>query len=806
MITKMKKTLLLIITVLLNTLCIFSQNTIATSSKANSETLQIGVKTISNNSFTNFILTVSYNETAKTFSIEDKASGKIFVKDGILEGAEKIIDQETVTSSAFGRGKILKINKSDGGYFSLELFPKQPFLFITTTIKNNKPEAENISSIVPANFKLNLGKAANELKTLGTGGLSDPDKNPGSYVFLTTVDPKSRNGVVTGWLTHEKGCGVLFSEVINDEINIKTQIDYGQLRIDSGKTETLETFVIGYFNDARLGEEYFADAIAKKLNIKIKPHNAVYCTWYSEKNGGAGSEKSSIELADFIKKNLKSYGLKTFQIDDQWQGAETYNGPRRGFDRVDPKGGYPNGMTKTAKAVKDAGLQAGIWWMPFARNHEDPEYKDKQNWFANRDNGKPYETRWGGTSLDLTNPEVLNHISNLSKTLKGWGYNYFKMDGLWTGTVTEHVYINDGYKNDTMGNCKPLLNNQKTQIQAYRDGLKTLRKAVGSDVFFSGCAISQNMRTFGASMGLVDAMRIGPDFNHDGQGLLTGVIRGARLYFLNGRIWWNDLDPALLRGDGNRVVNINIKDEKRNIENLRMLPSWVALTGAVYLSSDWLPDLPKEKIEIMKRCMSPHNAVSRPVDAFNKQISSIWLTTDIKSGVRRDIIGIFNWDTIPHNFGAKTDWTGLENDKVYFAYDFWGNKILPDISNSFNYDLQPRTCKVIAVRAKSNHPVIVSTSRHVTQGIVDIKKEEWKNGILFVTSEIIGGDDYEIRIAGLNPTTSDGENWELKELKISENSKNISIKALPQTEKGWLRIVISTKNDCIVKWQAIFKK
>ena len=135
MITKMKKTHLLIITVLLNTLCIFSQNTIATSSKANSETLQIGVKTISNNSFTNFILTVSYNETAKTFSIEDKASGKIFVKDGILEGAEKIIDQETVTSSAFGRGKILKINKSDGGYFSLELFPKQPFLFITTTIK-----------------------------------------------------------------------------------------------------------------------------------------------------------------------------------------------------------------------------------------------------------------------------------------------------------------------------------------------------------------------------------------------------------------------------------------------------------------------------------------------------------------------------------------------------------------------------------------------------------------------------------------------------------------------------------------------
>jgi polyribonucleotide nucleotidyltransferase len=86
--------------------------------------------------------------------------------------------------------------------------------------------------------------------------------------------------------------------------------------------------------------------------------------------------------------------------------------------------------------------------------------------------------------------------------------------------------------------------------------------------------------------------------------------------------------------------------------------------------------------------------------------------------------------------------------------------------------------------------------------MVDIKKEEWKNKTISVTSEIIGGDDYEIRIAGL----SDGGNWKLQELKIPGNNKDITIKALPQSENGWLRIVISSKNDCTVKWQAIFKK
>ena len=50
--------------------------------------------------------------------------------------------------------------------------------------------------------------------------------------------------------------------------------------------------------------------------------------------------------------------------------------------------------------------------------------------------GTPYETVWGGTSLDLTNPNVKEHLLELARTLHGWGFNYFKMDGLWTGSVT----------------------------------------------------------------------------------------------------------------------------------------------------------------------------------------------------------------------------------------------------------------------------------------------------------------------------------------------------------------------------------
>lgn len=753
-----------------------------------------------NSVITNQFLTAKYNAEGKNLEVAFKSANRTFLKNIIPNGITGIVNKKEVFSKVFGKGSALILSTSDGT-ISFALYPSQPFLFVQQTIKNTRKDLLDIQKLNPISFSIDLNKPATNLKTLGTGGLLDADKNPGSYVFLTTVDPSNRNGVVAGWLTNEKGSGVLFSGVKNGLVEIKAQIDYGHLRLPAGATEATETLLIGYFNDARLGEEQFADAIAKQQHIKLKPRTAVYCTWYAEKNGGAGTEASTIELAKFVKDKLNPFGLGAIQIDDQWQAGGQYNGPHRGFDRVDPKGGYPNGMSATAAAIRKEGMMAGIWWMPFARNHQDPEYKDKQNWFAYRTNGKPFETTWGGTSLDLTNPDVKNHLSYVAKKMLDWGYNYFKMDGLWTGTVTEQIYINDGYKNDSIGNSKPLFNPLKTQIEAYRDGLKLLRKAVGEDVFFSGCCVSQNMRSFGGSMGLVNSMRIGPDFNHDGQSIRTGVIRASRLYFLNGRVWWNDPDPSMLREGGKSSADA-AAGGIGSLTRARLLPSYVAITSQFFLSSDWLPDLPNDRIEIMKRCMASHIGVARPVDGFDKTLPTIWLASDQKTGTKRNVIGLFNWDTNPQNIGSSTKWAGLDDKSAYYAFDFWDNKPLADMNGKFELNLPAEACKIIAVRAKSNHPVVVSTSQHVTQGMIDLLKEDWSNGTLSGTSKLIAGDPYEIRVAGLN----DGGKWKLKLASLVKNNDGITIKVLPQQENGWIRVVIKSKNSKVVNWKLNFVK
>ena len=618
-------------------------------------------------SIENKTLAVRYDDTAKTFSVTDKSSGQVFLAEGRLEGAAATARVEGAKDSVFGKGRRIVMKRVDRGEDSLELYENLPFVLVRGTRRNGGQEYLDLQKSIAATFTINLEKPASELKTVGTGGLLAPDKNPGSYLFLTCADPATRRGVVAGWITEDRGSGVLFSRVTNGQVNFKAQIDYGHLRISAGKSAQLETLAIGIFDDARIGAERYADAIKQQYAIKLRPPSAVYCSWYAEKHGQAGDENSTVELAKFSAKELKPFGFGVVQIDDEWQDGKHYNGPRRGFDRARPDGPYPHGIAPLAADVNHLGLTFGLWWLPFGRNYQDPEYKDRQDWFVKGMDGKPYDTAWGGTCLDLTVPAVRAQLAYIARLYRSWGVKYYKMDGLYTGAACEQVYVNDGYKEDHFGNTLPFHDPLVSNIEAYRSGLKLLRKNAGDDVFFSGCCVAQNMREF-CAIGLVDSMRIGPDYNADGNGTKTGPIRGSRLYFLNGRVWWNDPDPCIVRASGEAMGCQPV-----TLDQARMGASWVAITGQFFLISDWLPDLPSERLEVLKRTMTHHHATARPVDYFDHFLPATWLVTGTNDPVCRNVIGVFNQETNELNLDYSCAKLGLDPAKSYYAYDFWAN-------------------------------------------------------------------------------------------------------------------------------------
>jgi len=738
----------------------------------------------------NEFLQARFDRATGRFSLTAKPSQHVFLRDGRFSnpgGAAKITN---VADTRFGTAQAIELETPGGNRDALLLFPKLPFALFRSSMHNGGTDVIVTNNFRPLSAMVDLGKPAADLKTLGTGGLLTAGKNPGSYVWLAVAEPITRRGVVSGWLTHDRGSGIVFSSEEGDRVRLDGQIDYGWLRIAPGRTEELETLAIGYFDDARLGLEKWADTVAKVYEIQLPAQPAGYCTWYSRPYGGASDEKHLAELSTFSAKQLAPFGFSVVQIDDHWQAGISTNGPHRNFSTHAPNGPYPAGMKSAADQIKSLGLVPGLWFMPFAGTYYDPFFREHQDWFVKDAHSAPYETKWGGTCLDMTHPGARDYLrSNIRRIASEWGYQYFKMDGLWTGTATRQVYVNSGYRDDGIGDAV-LHDPEKTNIEAYRDGLKLVREAAGKSVFLLGCCSPQNMRSYGGAFGLVDAMRIGPDNGAGWSSLLRGPTFGSRHYFLHGRVWYNDPDPIYVR------TNVPL-------QQAQAICSWVTLSGQLNLSSEWLPGLPPERLDLLKRTMPGHGLLPRPADLFEEPVPRIWLLTDERRPPRRDVIGLFNWSDQPSTFDTALEHIGLARNTVYVAFDYWANTLLEAVTNRLQTELPPRSCRIVAVRPRLDRPQLISTSRHLTQGMVDVLEENWNESksVLSGRSKVVADDPYELRIV----LPSGKSNWQMDSVRIANEDRDAGVRSDFKADTTLVRATIRSPANREVTWTIHFK-
>ena len=206
--------------------------------------------------------------------------------------------------------------------------------------------------------------------------------------------------------------------------------------------------------------------------------------------------------------------------------------------------------------------------------------------------------------------------------------------------------------------------------------------------------------------------------------------------------------------------------------------------------------------------MLSHNATARPVDYFDNALPNTWLVTDTQQGVRRDVIGVFNQRTNVLTIDYSATKLGLDPAKTYYVFDFWSNTPAPSFQGNFKCAVPPTACRILAVRSMENHPVLVSTSRHVTQGMVDVTGEKWNAAAKTLTgvSEIVGTDPYELRVAGLD---EDGIKLRLVSVRVSAKDQAAGVLITTKTpgpgENGWYRIGIDSKASRAVHWTLQFE-
>jgi alpha-galactosidase len=262
----------------------------------------------------------------------------------------------------------------------------------------------------------------------------------------------------------------------------------------------------------------WAEDVAERAQVgQLRPAPTVWCSWYCYWDAVDGTDVADNLLA----MEQLELPVDVVQVDDGWQaGIGDWLSVSSAFGPLD----------RLTAGIIDSGRRPGLWLAPFLVGTGSRLAEAHPGWLVR---GASAGHNWGQhlSVLDVTHPEAAEHLADVFRTLVEHGASYFKLDFLYAGALPGRRHAD------------------VSPTDAYREGLRLIREAVGPECFLLGCGAPMM-----PSVGRLDAMRVSSDVTRpDSTGRLSGArvrraisIGRARSY-LHGRWWVNDPDCLVLR-------------------------------------------------------------------------------------------------------------------------------------------------------------------------------------------------------------------------------------------------------------------
>ncbi len=526
------------------------------------------------------------------------------------------------------------------------------------------------------------------------------------------------------------------------------------VRLKEGTTKS------DYFKNT-LGVKYFTP-IDKSI-FPLPPSG--FCTWYYYYQDINEDEVKA--NARWIAENLKDYGAEYVQVDDGWQG-ETAEGRHGSRDWTTVDKAFPGGMAPLAAYIKSLGLKPGIWLAPHGQSNETV-VKNSPGVFLFKPDGSSASKTWEGEYLvDPSAPEAHAYLKDLFTKLSGWGYEYFKIDG-------QPIVVNE-YKRTA-----DLMKEPAGPEELYRKTIASIRQAIGPESYLLGC--------WGIPLegvGLMNGSRTGGDVVLGWSGFLVSLRATMRWYFTHNIAWYADPDVVLVR-------------PPLTLDQAKVWATLQGLTGQALLSSDRLMDLSEERVELLRRI---YPAVDiRPLDLFpSRRSKRIWDLKISHLGRRYDVVGVFNFDENKAE-QIRLSWKelGIASDRPVHVFDFWNREYLGAWESGMAVRLPPTSCRVLTLFESTDRIQLISTSRHITQGWVDLMSLHCAgDGLIFKgRSRLIKNDPYELHFVFPR-----GKNFRIKKTETRIESGKLGVDVA--NHQGWATVRIKPSKTTNANWTVVF--
>lgn len=488
------------------------------------------------------------------------------------------------------------------------------------------------------------------------------------------------------------------------------------VRLETGPVAFQQKFTFSLRKNV-LSEMYGIPFSPINKNSTFKKPPAGWMTWYAVKFDAC--EKSVLENVKFQKENLKKYGADAIWIDWEWY-HNNLNGVRDdGVNTFvpDPKK-YPHGLKFISDEIKKAGFVPALW-LGFTNDSSRNEFTKEHPEIILGE-----KAAWCGCEFyDISHPLYLEEFlpKALSQVFE-WGYEAVKFDTLPICMNYHEMHHMKMYD--------PTL----TTKEAFRRAMKKTREILGKDMYMLSCSAEKDSDFLWAA-DIFDAGRVGNDIFEWEEFIKEGVDRTLKFYPLHNIVLYPDADNVVLR------------EEFNTIQQAQSRIFFVSLLGLPMTFGDDFKALSEDRVDLIKKCLPVMDIhpmdINEAISAKGEMIINLAVENPFES---YNVVNVFNTNNerTVRRVNLNED-LHLEDGK-YHIFDFKKEKYLGCVSDFFETELDTCESSIFSVRKALCHPQIISTSRHVSQGAVEIKTLCQTSKKITFSAEIIANESYKVYV------------------------------------------------------------
>ncbi len=484
-------------------------------------------------------------------------------------------------------------------------------------------------------------------------------------------------------------------------LSLITQMD--GVRLDAGETRDSEWGFLQFVPLPEAAPEIdYVKAVARQMRPRLPatPPPPMWTHWYRYYHNI--TEQLFLQNLEVLANVRGSIPYQVVELDDGYQQAWG--------DWTNTNARFPHGLEWLASQIISKGFTPGLWLAPFAVQDKSGIAREHPDWLVKNQQGKPanagFQYNMVIKALDLSHPEVLEHLRQLAFTLtQEWGYGMLKLDFINAGALP-------GKR----------LNPKLTRAEGLRMGLEAIRQGTGDETFLlgSGCP-------FGSAIGLVDAMRIGPDTapswepwlhwlpwvspltkNNPSMPALRNALRNTlNLSSLHQHWWWNDPDCLLVRDIDSRLTEAEVQSAV----------SLVGLSGGLLISSDDMRSVAPERLAWVSKLVPNLGMRGLPLDTMEREMPRLYRVKLEAAEKAWQLVALFNWEDHPADLILRFRELGYKTGADLHVFDFWARKYhRSQVSEMKFRDVPAHGCKLVRICEVGTSPRLVGDTLHISQG------------------------------------------------------------------------------------------